>query len=185
MSRYTPTPQEIAVRDALALCLPSATILYANQDGPRPTGVTTYLTVYLISETPQGLPSIATGDVPDAGGLYAQETDALVLLGVSVQAFGPEAYTLLTLLRKRMTHPSLIWQVGALGVRFRPTAAVTRTSAILDAITENRAAITFDVEWRARDAVQVAAVEQVRATGVLAGSPPDLVTLLTQDMTTP
>lgn len=148
MSRYTPDALEAATHQALVLCLPeyatpAMRIIFANQDGPRPDG--TFLTLYVTGTVTRGYGEEAMDDTPDADDLYALTRREVRESTVSVQAFGPDAWVAIQRLSARMMHPSLAWQIQALGLCFVEPITAQRLAVALGPESENRASLTATV----------------------------------------
>lgn len=170
MSRYTPDALEAAVLDALQICLPeyatpTSRIIFANQDGPRPSG--TFLTLYVTGGVDVGRGEEAMGDVADGAGLYPYTRRVQRESTVSVQAFGPDAWAAIQRLQARMQHPSLTWQIQALGLCFVPPFSATRLGLALGPQTENRAVLTVTVRSLRDETVQDRDLQVVAITPTL------------------
>jgi hypothetical protein len=169
-TRYAPDVLEGALLDMLKLCLPDLVspvmrIIFANQDGPRPAG--TFLTLYVSGGVSVGSGEENMGDTADAGGLFPYTRRETRETSVSIQAFGPASWEVLQRLERRMFHPSLTWQIQALGLAPLPPVTLNRISVALGPQSEPRAAMTLTVRHLRDETVADRDIQRVSLTPTL------------------
>lgn len=175
---YIPTAIEATAYEALALLLPSATIIYADQGGPRPTSGT-FVTFKVDSARSRGLRSFELTD--EAGGSPGQclqtvgrHRDA----GLRVQAYGPEAFGTLTQLEAAVDDPEFTWQLNELGLAFGETAGTRRIQLALKTETEDRAVLDYTIRYYEAQQRDAPALAEAIGAGTFDGEaqPPLVVT---------
>lgn len=159
---YTPTTVEVAVYGTLAQITPSGvTLIYANQDGPRPDGAT-FVTFLVTADEPLGLRTVemtqVAGTAPDT---FLMRTGQQRVIQLSVQAFGPGAYAALTQIVALYEHPLIAQAAYDRGVSLTACGPMTRVPAALTTETEDRFTVTLTGAYHKTDALNAAAIAEV------------------------
>jgi hypothetical protein len=159
---YTPTAIEQAVWATLQPLFPAGvTLIYANQDGPRPsTG--TFATVLVTADGPVGLRTLEMSD--DAGSApdtYLLRTGQQRVMQISVQTFGPAAYAALSQVVGLYESPLTAQAAYDRGISLTACGDMTRIPATLTTEIEDRWTVTITGAYLATTAQDAAAVERV------------------------
>lgn len=175
---YTPNSIEVAVYRTLASILPAGvTLIYANQDGPRPTDGT-YATLLVTADVPLGLRTVemtATAGV-DAGE-FAMRTGQQRRISVSVQTFGPASYSAIAQVMALYEHPLISYDAAQRGVSLTQCGEATRVAEIIGTETEDRWSVTMTGAYHRVDSLDVAALAQVVGDLTVDDDPDPVATL--------
>lgn len=162
---YTPTAVEIAVYQTIATLLPAGvSLIYANQDGPRPTSGT-YATLLVMGDTPIGLRTVEMSD--DAGvapDTYLLRTGQQRALAISVQTFGPAAYAAITSVVSLYESPLTAQAAYDRGVSLTACGEATRVPEALTTETEDRWTVTIQGAYLRTTSQDAAALQEVVGT---------------------
>lgn len=175
---YNLTTLEQTVSQALDVLLPSATIIFADQDGPRPTNAT-YVTCKISGDRGTGLRSFLLTDTAGASaGDFVQQVGRHRESTLVMQSFGPDAYETLRDMELALENPDTSYQLSNFGLMIEDSSGVQRVQLALASETEDRATCTYTVRYYSVTQSDVAAMASAEGTPTYNGEtyPPVIVT---------
>lgn len=166
---YTLTTLEQTIYQAIAIVLPGETIIWADQDGPRPSSGT-FVTCKVTGDSGQGLRSFCLTDTAgvDAGD-YVWQVGRFRESTLLMQAYGPEAYGTLRSMELQLDDPLNSDLISRLGIVMADPSGTQRIPAVLPSETEDRATCTYTVRYYSITERDVAALRSIDATPVYNG----------------
>lgn len=131
---YTPTALEIAVYQWMAPYI-TGTLIYENQDGPRPA--TAFTSLLVVDDARVGRPATQVTDTAD-GDDFVGYGSTLRSVTVRVTSYGKTAYALMQGLQEQWSLPDSSYRAGLLGLSIYNVTQARRIPQILSQVTEDR-----------------------------------------------
>lgn len=168
---YALTTIEQTAGQALDVLLPGETIIFADQDGPRPTS-DTYVTIKLTGDSGRGLRSFVLTDTPGtSAGDFVQEVGRFRESVLLLQAYGPRAFSVLRDVEFALDDPITTYEVSQLGIVITGSSGVRRVQVALASETEDRATCTYTLRYRSVTQRDLAALRRTEGTLTINGDP--------------
>lgn len=162
--RYNPTDLERRVYTYLQGLLGSTELIYANQDGARPTG-DSYFTFYVSGGGGRGRPEVSVNVSDDVEpGNAMMRVEQMSEAPLIVTGYGPDAYGTLLELDNLIRSPYYTEQASTDGLSIEMDGDITRIPTVVGPQTENRATKTYLLRYELCTDIEVPALGEVEAT---------------------
>ena len=160
---YTPTPVEQAAWRVVSAMAPvGTTVIYANQDAPRPTAGS-YLTLLVEGDEATGVTYQLT-DAPRPGDTFLQRTAQQREIAIFLQSIGPSSYAIMRRVLAMIDTP----QIAQLGYDERLSIVgadvMARVPDALATETEDRWSLTLTARYVDVLELNAPAVQEVVGT---------------------
>ena len=157
---YTPTALEAAIYQWLDRYI-SVTLIYENQDAPRPA--TPFATMLVLGDDRVGRPADMLTTTP-SGDDFEEVASSLRAVTCRVTAYGQSAYSVVRTLMAYWVTPDSSVQAGLLGLSVYNVGQATRIPQVLSQVTEDRWVVELQIYAVQELVTAVPALEIIEAT---------------------